>query len=228
MARQTRLQKAVSKATSKLRKTVNDLAKKGFIIPEYIDRMLNGKTVSSRRLERLNSYDRSKLMSVSKYWDSSTQKVVSGARGQEIMREAAAKKAVETRRRNNTVKQGGAIIDHYMSAIRSLPVSRYFRVKKKWLTADVSEYNDALEMTMVDMLNDAKADGFFDTYIQYLNRVIDEFDSLIESLYIPSMDEESYSEAVNKLLTLITNNSMGDSERQELADAYSTGDGYDI
>lgn len=228
MARQTRLQKAVSKATSKLRKTVNDLAKKGFIIPEYIDRMLNAKTVSSRRLERLNSYDRSKLMSVSKYWDSSTQKVVSGARGQEILRETAAKKAVATRHRNNTVKQGGAIIAHYMSAIRSLPVSRYFRVKKKWLTADVSEYNDALEMTMVDMLNDARADGFLDTYIQYLNHVIDEFDSLIESLYIPSMDEETYSEAVNKLLTLITNNSMEDSERQELADAYSTGDGYDI
>lgn len=228
MARKTGLQKAVGKALSKLRKTVNDLTKKGFIVPEYVDRMLNGKSVSTRRLQTLESYDRKKLINVSKFWDSSSQKVVTGERGSEILRETAARKSVATRRRNKAEREGGAVVSHYMHAIQALPTSRYFRVTKKWVSRDVSEYNDAIEEVLISMLTDATKAGEYSTYVQYLNRNIEGFDSLIEALYIPSMDEKDYAEVVNQIVGLITNNSISDSDREDMVSHYTTGDDYDL
>lgn len=228
MARKTVLQKAVGKVLSKLRKTVNDLTKKGFIVPEYVDRMLNGKSVSTRRLQTLESYDRQKLINVSKFWDSSSQRAVTGARGAEILRETAARKSVATRRRNKAERDGGAVVSHYMHAIQSLPMSRYFRVNKKWVSRDVSDYNDAIEEVLISMLTDATKAGEYSTYVQYLNRNIDGFDSLIEALYTPSMDEKDYAEVVNQIVSLITNNSISDHDREDMVSHYTTGDDYDI
>lgn len=228
MARKTVLQKAVGKALSKLRKTVNDLTKKGFIVPEYVDRMLNGKSVSTRRLQTLESYDRQKLINVSKFWDSSSQRAVTGERGAEILRETAARKSVATRRRNKAEREGGAVVSHYMHAIQALPMSRYFRVNKKWVSRDVSDYNDAIEEVLISMLTDATKAGEYSTYVQYLNRNIEGFDSLIETLYTPSMDENDYAEVVNQIVGLITNNSISDRDREDMVSHYTTGDDYDI
>lgn len=228
MARKTGLQKAVGKALSKLRKTVNDLTKKGFIVPEYVDRMLNGKSISTRRLQTIESYDRNKLINVSKFWDSSSQRAVTGARGAEILRETAARKSVATRRRNKAEREGGAVVSHYMHAIQALPMSRYFRVNKKWVSRDVSDYNDAIEEALISTLTDATKDGEYSTYVQYLNRNIETFDSLIESLYALYSDDDAYSEAVNKIVGLITSNSISDSDREDMVSHYTTGDDYDI
>lgn len=171
------LARKVKNAIQRLSNRVAKFEQEGFKLPQFVYNMLNGESVSTRRLNTINSYDNKKLRSIAKY-KTDTGEVITYEELQHIKRSEAAKKGWATRRRREIEESAEEIMLRISADISNIRISMTHRnsIKTK---GDISTY---LHKLLNDAYKTAKRDGTLEDFYSSLQNNYSSLQYSIEAI----------------------------------------------
>lgn len=159
---------AYSRQLSRIRRLVESLTSRGYILPDVIPQ--RPKTITQASVNRLKRITPDVVYSKAEFVDIETGEIVGGRRGRSIERSRAARKGAETRARRKAEKKSQKVSPSlHMS---NFAIQQYRRTISKfntkfqsfmfdWLNRLITDYGN---VAVAQMILDSQADGHMIDY----------------------------------------------------------------
>ena len=171
------LARKVKNAIQRLSNRVAKFEQAGFKLPQYVYRMLAGDSVSTKRLNTIQSYDNKKLQSIAKY-KTDEGEVITYEDLQHKKRSEASKKGWATRRRRELEESSEAIVQRISGDISIINLRMTHR-NSAGLKHDIAMY---LHKLLNDAYKTAKREGELDNLYESLQQTYSQLQYELEAI----------------------------------------------
>lgn len=202
MARQ-KLATRIKRALRGLSNRVAKFEEEGFKLPSFIYRMLNADSVSSARLDRIQSYDDRKLKSLAKFKTDSGE-VIDYDEYSRRKRSESAKKGWATRRRRRLEYSTDSIVRGLSAEIIRIRLSGGVNAGTLQAKENIADYLSKLLSDAVKTANrDGELEDLYNYYVQNYSVMQDALDAIAGQHYIGQSNYKAVSMYFGRVISIL-------------------------